>query len=130
MLGVLSWFAGAKRWFNAEAAKALAAALIVIVLAIGAASLFAAGEGAGGAKTQAVWLSKFNAWNVMQAQRRARMASRALEREARARAEAERERDEAVARAAVHAAQLATLKASGKDRVIITHEERMRYFSQ
>lgn len=130
LLTVLTFLSGAKRWVNREALLALAAALTVLVLTLGAAALHGAGVTSGGATAHAAWLGKVNAWNVLQARRKERMAASTAAAEAQARVMAETERDLAVTRAAVLAAEIATMQAKGDDPIVYTLDERRRLFKR
>lgn len=130
LAAVLTFFAGAKRWFNPEMAKAAAAVAVVLILTLAGALLYGSGQSAGGARTDASWLNRFNAWNLMQAKRRERMAQQALQVEAESRAKAEAAEAEAEKRAALLAAELVRMQTLGQDRPIMSEAERMRLFRQ
>jgi hypothetical protein len=110
MLAVWTFLAGAKRWFNADMAKAIATVLVVLIVAVTLAVFWGKAESAGGAKRDASWLSKINSGLASVYKARAQKASlsaRAAEVE---REKMEQERDEAVARSAAIAAELAKMK--------------------
>lgn len=122
---IAAFFSGAKRWFNREAIFALAIGAAVLAVVLGVAAVHGAGKSAGGAAAKAGWLSKINAWNVMQAQRRARMAAQAAEAEAQAREVAEKALEaERVWRLALEA-ELAKVK---DDPEIFSADERRKLF--
>lgn len=109
-MGFLTIFAGAKRWLNPEMAKALGTVFVVLTLCIFAAVMWGKAETAGGAKRDASWMQRINAGMAKAFQQRAEkaaVAARAAELE---RDKLQEERDQAVARAAAIAAELARLQ--------------------
>lgn len=107
---VWTFLAGAKRWFNPEMAKAFSAAVIVLIVVIFVVIMWGKAETAGGAKRDASWLQRFNvglAKVYKDRAERAAVSARAAEIE---RERMQEERDQAVARAAAIAAEMAKLK--------------------
>ena len=103
-------FAGAKRWINPEFFKALGTAIAVLIVCLFLASMWGKAEQAGGAKKDASWMQRINAGMAKAFQQRAEkaaVAARAAELE---RDKLQEERDQAVARAAAIAAELARLQ--------------------
>ena len=110
MAALCTFLAGARRWFNPEMAKAFSAAIAVLAVVVFVVVMWGRAESAGGAKRDASWLTKINSGlaSVYKGRaERAAMSARAAEIE---REKMEQERDEAVARAAAIAAELAKLK--------------------
>lgn len=109
-LSVLGWMAGAKRWLNGEAAKALMIGAVVLVLVVGAAALYRAG----GYARDASWLSQINSGMALAYKKRAAEEKRVAEAAA-----AEREKlEEDLAAAQQRAAALEALLARGDDPVV------------
>lgn len=106
---IVATFAGARRWFNAESAKALAAGIAALVLVGAAALLFSAGASSGGAKKDASWLQRLNAATVSVMRKRAEREKEIRTAVARDLERVEAERDAAIARAAAIASELAKL---------------------
>lgn len=113
-LNVLGWLSGIKsgaaRWINAEAGKALIAAVVMIALVAGGTLLFSGGKSSGGARVEAAWLSAVNKINAIRLKMRADQAIKIAAATQAERDRAEAERDEAIARAASLEVELATLK--------------------
>lgn len=110
MLSFWTFLAGAKRWFNADFAKAVATVLVVLILCITAALFWGKAESAGGAKRDVSWLKNINR-GVLTVLRKREADSQARAAAAvGALAKVEAERDEAVANAAAVAAALARLQ--------------------
>lgn len=110
MLAVWTFLAGARRWFNADMAKALATVAVVLIVAITLAVFWGKAESAGGAKQDASWMQRINAGMAKVYKRRSEQAAvsaRAAEVE---REKMQEERDQAVARATAIAGELAKLK--------------------
>lgn len=128
LTSILTWFAGAKRWLNEAAVKALAIAVIVIAVLIGAALLYGAGKSNGGAATNWRWLSQMSKLNERWAKQRAARAAAQAQASAEAARRAEAERDQALERAVALEAELQALKARGEDTPIISADERRRLF--
>lgn len=108
-MGLLAFLAGAKRWFNPEMAKAFSLVVVALICVMGLSLVFGAGQSAGSAKRDVSWLSKLNAANVLHARYQARLAARTADAAEEARLAAEKDRDEAIARSAAIAAELAKL---------------------
>lgn len=109
-LAVWRFLAGAKRWWNAEMAKALATVFVVLIVCITLAVFWGKAETAGGSKRDASWLQRFNSGMAVALQRRVEHERRMKEAVAKSLEQVEAERDEAVARAAAIAAELARLQ--------------------
>lgn len=103
-------WAGLRRWANPEAAKALGVVLVALIVLAGAVLLYGAGTSGGAAKRDASWLTRLNAATASVMTRRAQRERAMRQAESVAREQAESERDEAIARAAAIAAELAKLK--------------------
>lgn len=110
MTGFLAMFAGAKRWINPEFFKALGTAVAVLIVCLFLASMWGKAEQAGGAKKDASWMQKINAGIAKVYKARAEKAQIAALAADQQREQLEAERDEAVARAAAIAAELARLQ--------------------
>lgn len=109
-LSVLGWVAGARRWLNGEAAKALMIGAVVLLLVIGAAALYRAG----GFARDASWLSQINSGMALAYKKRAAEDKRAADAAA-----AEREKlEEDLAEAQQRAAALEAILAKGNDPVV------------
>jgi uncharacterized protein HemX len=124
--GLMAALAGARRWLNAEAGKALMVAIVAVAVLIGAVMIYGAGGSATEAKVNWRWLQQITNANRLKAERRAAdMAARA-EKSAEAQQRAERERDAALERATALERDLAALGAA--DAIVISREERRRLF--
>lgn len=110
MLAVWTFLAGAKRWLNADMAKALATVVAVLVVCLFLASMWGKAEQAGGAKQNASWMQRLNAGMAKAYKARAEKAQVAALVADQEREKLEAERDAAVARASAIAAELAKLQ--------------------
>lgn len=109
-MGILAFLAGTKRWFNPEMAKALAIVGVAICVLVGGALLHTSGQSAGSAKRDASWLQRLNAGMALAMKRRSEQDRAVRDAVAKSLQQVEAERDEAVARAAAIATELAALK--------------------
>jgi hypothetical protein len=91
-------------------AKAIATVLVVLIVAITLAVFWGKAESAGGAKRDASWLQRINIGMASVYKARAEKAALSARAADVAREKMQEERDEAVARAASIAAELAKLK--------------------
>lgn len=107
---LVTFFAGAKRWFNKEMAFAVIAAVVVFGVILAAALLYGAGQSSGGAKRDVSWLSRANAGLAAVMKKRAADARAQTAAAVKSLEVVEAERDEAIARAAAVAAELAKLQ--------------------
>ena len=115
------WIAGAKRWLNPEAAKALAIAIVGVCVVVGAVLLYGAGGSSGAAKRDAAWLTRFNAGMASVYQRRTAQAERAAQAASVERERYESERDDAIERVAKLERDLAAMK---DNPIVFTRDER------
>jgi len=106
----LSFLAGARRWINPEAAKALALVIVSVTAVAGGVLLYGAGTSGGAAKRDASWLTRLNAATAAVMKKRADRERDLRIAESVAREKAESDRDDAIARAAAIATELARLQ--------------------